>query len=705
MKQLLRSISCMLSMILAITGCGQNGGQSKVTKGCYVEKVVEWDQEKGTMGMGKTGDGKIILAQYDEEQECAIIYSLKEDGTWEESNKVSLPLGAIGDKNIVSSSITEDSIMFLQISEEDGSSQISELLADGTQNVIELKEEGKPYTLSPNEWYTFSKAENGDYIMSEGWGKSLNSFNGKDGEIKHHFINDCLSYALSGDKLICNGWQEKNISTFSIENGEIIESFEYPREGEANCIDVTDEGVYLFNSVKGISFKSKDSEEWKSVVSPDRKQLADASNGIIQAYVINDKSFFVHFGDDSMMTYTYDPEAEDVISAEVNIFMREDVALLQKAISIYQKDHKDVKINIVNYAERPVDALNAEILAGEGPDLLVLDTMPIQTYIDKGVLADLSDIASECYNKEGCYKNVIDAYKQGEGIWAIPMRFQVPMLWGKNEIINEAHSLEELAEYRESHPDEVLFKKNMVELAYQMSVFSEPFMCEGGNYSREKLTQYINLLKKIGVQEGEITNQIYGERLEVEPSKYTELLDFANGESSLFLVAPRNVGDIARADSMLDARKQEDVGVKALEINGKVPFMANGVLAINKNSKHQDIVKDIIRIALDEEVQGEVNYLGIPITETALKTQEQFLTHYEDEMKDDKGRSVTVDNDITRVYDECKTIWKEASLCCNNCTSIPYDAENIISSIYKDHLNLEQILDEYDKSREVKEKE
>lgn len=705
MKQLLRSISCMLIMLLIITGCGQNSGQSKVTKGCYVEKVIEWGNEGEPLAIGKTSEGKIISSHYDEGQESAIIYSLKEDGTWEEINKI--PLVYPEDKSIVASSISEDCIMFLQISEEDGSSQISEFRSDGTQKVIELKEEGKPYILSLNEWYTFSKAENGDYIICEGWGKNLNSFDGKNGEVKYHFINDCLSYALAGEKLVCNGWQERSISTFNFDNGEMLESFEYPYEGQANCVDLTDEGIYLFNNVKGISFKNKDSEEWNSIVNADRNQLADASNGIIQAYVINDKSFFVQFSDGSMMTYTYDPEAEDIISAEINVFMAWDVALLQKAISIYQKEHKDVKINIVNYAdqERPLDTLNAEILSGEGPDLLLMDGMPIQTYIDKGVLVDLSDLAEEFYQKEGCYKNVIDAYKQGESVWAIPMRFQVPMLWGKNEIMNEAHSLEELAQYRKAHPNEALLKKNMAELGYQLYQYSEPFVSEGGNYSRERVTQYINLLEEVGVQEGEITDQIYGERLEVEPSKYLELLDFANSESNLFIVAPRNVGDIARADSVLDARKQEDLGVKALEINGKVPFIANGVLTINKNSKHQDIVKDIIRIALDEEVQGEVNYLGIPITETALNTQEQFLKYFEDEIKDDKGRSVAVDNDITRVYDACKAIWKEAGLCCNSSTSMPYDALSMITSIYKDHLDVEQVLDEYDKSREVKEKE
>ena len=226
-----------------------------------------------------------------------------------------------------------------------------------------------------------------------------------------------------------------------------------------------------------------------------------------------------------------------------------------------------------------VDALNAQLLAGEGPDILLLDGLPVQTYIDKGILVDLSDIASECCKKEGCYKNVIEAYKQKDGVWAIPMRFQVPMIWGKSDIINQAQSIDELAQYKEAHPDEVLIKKNMDELAFQLRYISESMLVDENKvYNRDKTKQYINNLQTIGVQEGEITDAIYGERLEVEASKYKELLDFANGESNIFFLAPRNVGDIAGADGILDARKNEDLGIAPLKINGETAFMANGIM-------------------------------------------------------------------------------------------------------------------------------
>ena len=322
-------------------------------------------------------------------------------------------------------------------------------------------------------------------------------------------------------------------------------------------MDLSEQGMYLFNSA-GISSKGKNDEEWKTLVKAERNQLADSSKGIMGAWTLGAESFLVSFNDGSLKKYDYDPEVEDVVNAELTVAVGMENPLLKKAISIYQQEHKDVQINVVSYYDEQngVDALNAQLLAGEDPDILLLDGLPIQTYIDKGILMDLSDIASECCKKEGCYKNIIEAYKQKDGVWAIPMRFQVPMIWGKSDIINQAQSIDELAQYKEVHPDEVLIKKNMDELAAQLIYISEPMlMDENKAYNRDKVKQYINALQTIGVQEGEITDAIYGERLEVEPSKYKELLDFANGQSNIFFLSPRNVGDIAGADGILDARK------------------------------------------------------------------------------------------------------------------------------------------------------
>lgn len=704
MKQVIKYISSLLVVVLFVTGCAQNGGKSKVTKGCYVEKEIEFPNAEGLLGMNKSYNGKFLCATYNEDEKSITIYNLKADDTWEELSK--FPITYPEGKEIKSIGVSEEGI-YLLVCSEDGKAEMSEYLKDGTTHTLSLTEEGDDYLVG-NHWYQLGKAENGDYLIREDWGGNLITFDGKTGAFKYNLSKEALSFNVMGNKVICNsGWQTRIISVCSVENGEILESIEYDIKNNSNCVDLSEQGVYLFNAA-GISSKGKNEEEWKTLVKAQRNQFADCSKGIMGGWTLGAESFLVSFNQEGLKKYDYDPELEEIINAEITVGMGWENPLVKKAINIYQQEHKDVQVNVVFYydQENGVEALNAQLLAGEGPDILLLDSLPIQTYIDKGVLLDLSDIASECCKKEGCYKNIIEAYKQKDGVWAIPMRFQVPMIWGKNEIIKKAQSIEELAQYKEAHPDEVLIKKNMEELSFQLRYISEPMLIDENKvYNRDKTKQYINNLQTIGVQEGEITDAIYGERLEVEPSKYKELLDFANGESNIFFLSPRNVGDIVRADGVLDARKNEDLSIAPLKINGEVAFMANGILGINKNSKHQEIAKEIIEIALGEEVQGEINYLGVPITEKDVKTQEKFLEYFSDEIQDDQGRSAVIDNDVSRVYDDCKQIWKEASLCCNASTNTPYAIQSIIERIYVKGTSIDEALDDYEESIEVQKME
>ena len=129
-------------------------------------------------------------------------------------------------------------------------------------------------------------------------------------------------------------------------------------------------------------------------------------------------------------------------------------------------------------------------------------------------------------------------------------------------------------------------------------------------------------------------------------------------------------------------------------------------MGINRNSKHQDIAKEIIRIALDEQVQQHANALGLPITEKYEKLQEEsFKESIMDDIVDDKGRSAVVDTEVNRVLTTCYEAWKDASLCCTRSTKLFRETPKLITEIYEQDKSIEEVLDEYDESREIQELE
>lgn len=79
-----------------------------------------------------------------------------------------------------------------------------------------------------------------------------------------------------------------------------------------------------------------------------------------------------------------------------------------------------------------IRSLNTEIMAGNGPDIILMDGLPIEDYIEKGVLEDLSDVV-KCVktNGEEFFENVLSSYEKGENLYAVPSRFSVPIIIGK----------------------------------------------------------------------------------------------------------------------------------------------------------------------------------------------------------------------------------------------------------------------------------
>lgn len=70
--------------------------------------------------------------------------------------------------------------------------------------------------------------------------------------------------------------------------------------------------------------------------------------------------------------------------------------------------------------------LNTELLAGEGPDVLLLDRVDYTTYINKGMLADMSDTVP----LDALQSNIIDPFMTDGRAYVLPARFIVPALCG-----------------------------------------------------------------------------------------------------------------------------------------------------------------------------------------------------------------------------------------------------------------------------------
>ena len=139
--------------------------------------------------------------------------------------------------------------------------------------------------------------------------------------------------------------------------------------------------------------------------------------------------------------------------SEVSIWSLNNNFYLEAAINKFNSENNDIRVNYkvgntdgtAQTDEDSIKKLNTELLAGSGPDILLLDGLPIDSYLEKGLLADISSIHNKVNTTEGLYENLTQVYKEDEKILAIPTRFTLLGAMGSNELgISTIKNLHEL---------------------------------------------------------------------------------------------------------------------------------------------------------------------------------------------------------------------------------------------------------------------
>ena len=71
-----------------------------------------------------------------------------------------------------------------------------------------------------------------------------------------------------------------------------------------------------------------------------------------------------------------------------------------------------------------IRTLNTEVMGGNGPDILLMDGLPVNSYVEKGLLADVSDTVNPLISDGKLFDKIAQTYKGDDGkIYAVPMTF------------------------------------------------------------------------------------------------------------------------------------------------------------------------------------------------------------------------------------------------------------------------------------------
>ena len=309
----------------------------------------------------------------------------------------------------------------------------------------------------------------------------------------------------------------------------------------------------------------------------------------------------------------------------LKIYSLKENSMIRSSLAFFRREHTDISINYtVGYTGEDgfsvsdaIRKLNTEIMADEGPDIIVLDNLPVEEYISKGVLEPVTDIVNE--KKNEIFFNMIEGYNKESEIFCVPTTFRIPVIIGNSEVVS-AESSNAVIDQMEQQESPVLTQQDFPYAA--MYMFATSDMVEKDGMNEEKLTAYYNDLLRLK-EMGNVTDKIVGE------SDYSmnQTVDiFPYGESDVpsdiyFGEAKAGVGQIAYADSYIklnSARKQADIQFDYLNKSGGNYYIPTEVLGINSRSSYKDAAKEFLSLYLTEEVQN-TNTMGFSINRNSMR--------------------------------------------------------------------------------------
>lgn len=634
-------VLAMMLLIGTCSGCGSDTAEpeqeSEPERGRYVEAETQLPKEEAWVTKQLfTVEGQLNLLLAAEQGDVTILRQWEQRG--EEFEDVSqewlasmeLSAGAWSDMKLLQGQNGVQYLFIRMVNEED---VYQNRLWRGSRSNVE--------DITPQKW-TVSDELYGSYeyvydivAMDDGTlvsvsYASVDILSGEDGSV----LESSAVSGAYGEMLLSDG---KNIYLTTLGSGDSVNGLEkWPegREDDSMQIDLPVRGmtgIYLCNledgtviaaSAEGIFRYIPVSETWDKLLSGSETDFALTTCWCTGLAAMEDGRIYTLFrqedGAERLVRYEYAPDAVAEVTRELKIYTIWESSLLQQAAVSYHKEHPDVLITVeYDYAltdmysgktpdyNQIYQSLNTMLMGSEAPDILVLDHLDIESYAEKGLLADISGVVAPLEETGELLSNITGAYAKEDGSrYVVPLQFGFTMALGRDIQAEDMADLEALAQFLAERDQSFLGPLTVSELVDQFY----PFFCEeivkGDQLDRETLQQKLECLKVIAQNSQIVEKRGEGERkygsLALASRSKMAFEDCAGFFDCMFPIA---VMEYIKGD------------FTAYE-NCFIPLLQTG---INSQSEYRETAMDFLEFALSQTVQDTSRNEGFPVNRYSLE--------------------------------------------------------------------------------------
>lgn len=444
-------------------------------------------------------------------------------------------------------------------------------------------------------------------------------------------------------------------------NLELISTSSYPLvfskgDEEDSLFYAEDGGVYRY-SFKGSVVEEVIDGNLNSLSSPDISLVAmnRDQDGNIYVAVQDGAADMGHMG--RVLKYTYSPDTPAEPDTELTVYSLLDNSYIRQVAAIFQKKYPDIYLSLEvgmtgEDGMTTTDALktlNTEIMAGNGPDVMILDGIPEDTYIEKGMLADISSILDKAEKEDGILDNIREPYKEEDGSqYVMPLRFSIPLIQGNREDVEKAGDIVSMADMLESYQDEYTEMNMPISL---MGVGPEGFLRafadvnapawqkEDGSLNEDAVMEYLEQAGRIyaaGKESMDYIKEMAGgyvyslSELPLVSNVSASVMSLLSGYVKMAAGRLASPEDLANMYSV--EQKMGDITHSLWNGQAQNCFIPSQIIGISAKAEQKEAAEKLVGFLFTKEGQEIGSNSGFPVNEAVYDSEDYWAAG------DDQGR-------------------------------------------------------------------
>ncbi len=677
-------------------GSGQESSSDNTAMGRYVEKTIDVSGITGYgSGLYTLEDGSLIVADAENS------FLMTEDGgeswttietewKWELQEENYIRSLAVGKDNtvgviyeVIQDSSAEDYNPFVE------NLEVMIVKPDGTQIPVQMN-----LLREDEELYRILIADSGRIFVST-YGTIHNIYEIKEDGSSEIFLeleSMAILMQVQNQLMIIDDSDNDGLLIYDMEKEQYIEDEVLNDFLEENYKNRTNNGgsfydLFFFMGEENVLYLAGKKGLHRHVIGGSAiEQVIDGSLSIFNnpAYnlrsvaMLNSSEFMAMFTNGKLVRFTYNPDIPTVPNEKLKVYSLQDNSTVRQAVTLYQMAYPNVYVeyevgmeggNSVT-REDALKNLNTKIAAGEGPDVFILDNMPLDSYIEKGLLLDLSPILENLDGEEALFENIVEAFRKEDKIYEIPCEIQIPVVFGEKAYISGITDLKDMADamenLREKYPEKDICGYCSAESIMRLfSMVSVPYWTtDKGTVDREVLSDYLMQVKRIYDAQTDTLGEEVIDRYYDLSEWYRELdgysldensdrirmggldyMDYVMGRQQLMTGTLLDDFTYAILTSMKQMGEFEDCETILMNPNIFYPQTLAGISAV---SESREQAEDFLRQLLGKENQSSlfsgfaVNKAAFDIIRVESEEAEDGEVYGDMSMMDEDGRWVNL---------------------------------------------------------------